>query len=168
MFFRLKQFHKKYHTWLLLAETIIIAIIILVLACLARVETIEQDELILQQYSLNFKNMNTPQYFPVILGFIEIVSIMIIIGLKNMKNPIFAKKCVHILFFFSLLILAVDVVVAIFFSNYTIVVDNGGTASQAINYNHTLASFITCVLQALICLDINMWRSDFGLEKYYG
>lgn len=167
MMFALKQFHKKYHTWLLLVETIIISFGILVLSGLARVELSKGNELVNYYYTLNFDENLGVHYqhiIPIVLSLLEVVFIIIIIILKNMKNPIFAKKCTHVLLVFSFVVLAADIIIAIFFSNASFVLDNG----QGMIINHTLSSFIIAALQALICVDINVWRSEFGLEKYYG
>jgi len=164
MMFALKQFHKKYHTWLLLVETIIISFGILVLSCLACVELSKGNELVSRHYTLGFDNMGVQHIIPVVLSLLEVVFIIIIIILKNMKNPIFAKKCTHVLLFFAFGVLAADIIIAIFFSNIYLVLDDG----QGMVINHTLSSFIIAALQALICVDINVWRSEFGLEKYYG
>lgn len=164
MFFTIKQFHKKHHTELLVIETIILVGLMTLFAFLTS-ETIYNNDVIEKStFGFNFQNANIVNLVPVFLGTLQFVCIILIIILRKLKgNPIYAKKCSHGLFYLSIGCLVVDFILMIIFSNY---MTTSGTLIK--ETSHRIGFIIQIVLQALLSFDIYVWRSDFGLEQYYG
>ena len=164
MFFTIKQFHKKHHTELLVIETIILVGLMALFAFLIGEDIYNNDVLERSTFGFNFQTVNIVNLVPVFLGALQFICIIAIIILRKLKgNPIYAKKCSHGLFYLSIGCLVVDFILMIVFSNYI-------TISEPLvkETSHRIGFIIQIVLQALLSFDIYVWRSDFGLEQYYG
>lgn len=164
MFFTIKQFHKKHHTELLVIETIILVGLMTLFAFLIG-ETIYNNDVIERStFGFNFQDVNIVNLVPVFLGALQFIFIIAIIILRKLKgNPIYAKKCSHGLFYLSIGCLVVDFILMIIFSNYMM-----ETGSFIKEIDHRIGFIIQIILQALLSFDLYVWRSDFGLEQYYG
>ena len=164
MFFTIKQFHKKHHTELLVIETIILVGLMTLFAFLIG-ETIYNNDVIERStFGFNFQDVNIVNLVPVFLGALQFIFIIAIIIIRKLKgNPIYAKKCSHGLFYLSIGCLVVDFILMIIFSNYMM-----ETGSFIKEIDHRIGFIIQIILQALLSFDLYVWRSDFGLEQYYG
>lgn len=164
MFFTIKQFHKKHHTELLVIETIILVGLMTLFAFLIGETFYNNDVIERSTFGFNFQDVNIVNLVPVLLGALQFIFIIAIIILRKLKgNPIYAKKCSHGLFYLSIGCLVVDFILMIIFSNYMM-----ETGSFIKEIDHRIGFIIQIILQALLSFDLYVWRSDFGLEQYYG
>lgn len=164
MFFTIKQFHKKYHTQLLVIETIILVSLIALFAFLTNEAFYNNDILTNSTFGFNFQDIKIVNLIPIFLGVLQFICIIVIIILRKIKgNPIYAKKCSHGLFYLSIACIVIDFILMFAFSNYITI--SGIMTKET---SHRVGFIIQIILQALLSLDLYVWRSDFGLEQYYG
>lgn len=163
-------FHKKHHTAFLIAETVLGICIMGILSFVFYEDTyalVEEDQWawLSSSWSFSADGYSVVRLLPAILGLVELIGIFIVLFVRDKKgNPIFAKKMCHVLFFCTVGIGIVDLLFALF-GGYMIPVDS---SDYIVYRDYRLACWGSFVLQALLCLDFYVWRSEFGLEKFYG
>lgn len=164
-------FHKRHHTVFMIAETGILtaAIVILTFLCQKTVYVIQQEEhIILEEgiWKLSATGYGFFQILPLITSLSLLIFIFAVLFVRDKKgDPILAKKMSHWLFYVSVVALVLDLITRFFelgscFSNVKI-----GTE---VVMDRSFGQTFIVVARALCCLDFYVWRSEFGLERFYG
>jgi len=163
------QAHKKYHTKFLIGEVIILYIINLIFGFFYKDEAYDLEngeELIESAYKLSDKGDFVLYHIPALLIFIILIWILIIVYVRDKKsNPIKAKKLVKQLFIFSIVALVIDLAFLVFLREEITLYHSGDFLRI---HFHTISLIISVISAGLIVFDIHVWRSEFGLEKFYG
>lgn len=163
-------FHKRHHTVFMIAETGILTAVIAVLTFLCKrvVFLSEQEESVVWEegWRLSDAGYGFFQILPLITSFLLLIFVFVILLVRDKKgDPILAKKMSHWLFYASIGAFVLDVVIRLFgLGSYFYATENG----MEVLMDRGFGQIFIILARALCCLDFYVWRSEFGLEKFYG
>ena len=168
------DFRKKNYTKIFVGETLFLTIISFVFSFFCKHEKIYYESITGFEETLENKFIFKvyPNVFPHIIPFIFFLSIcgfsfVMIYIMHVKKNHIKAKRLFKYLNILSYINIGVSIFFLIFFNEYVnyFSLGNGTTYDY---YHYQFGRIVTTISSILIAINIYFWRSNFGLEKFYG
>ncbi|MGN1295123.1 MAG: hypothetical protein ACI4U5_01815 [Bacilli bacterium] len=168
------DFRKKNYTKIFIGETLFLTIISFVFSFFCKHEKIYYEESTGYEDILDssFMFKVCPKIFAHIVPFILflviiIFSLTMIYIMHVKKNPIKAKRLFRYLTIISYVNIGVAIFFSIFFTSYVSYLSLG--AGITYDYYHfQFGRIVTTISSILLAVNIYFWRSNFGLEKFYG
>lgn len=168
------DFRKKNYTQIFIGETIFLTIVSFIFSFFCKHEKIYyesisgfedklEDEFIFKVFPNIFPHIIPFIFFLTILGF----SLIMIYIMHIKKNPIKAKRLFKYLNILSYINIGVAIFFSIFFTTY-VYYSSFGSGTTVDYYHFQFGRIVTTISSILIAINIYFWRSNFGLEKFYG